>query len=93
MDDPQIIFSPWKISDEKKAELKLAGLELVEQPLKRIEYHVRRNAGREGGRAGGKGGMAAGSRGGGYHGRGRGEKKRGQVMKGNTDRVIDLEEN
>ncbi|KAK4694445.1 cryptochrome, partial [Lecanoromycetidae sp. Uapishka_2] len=42
LDDPQIIFQPWKLSDEKKKELGLAGNEWVEQPLKRIEFHVGR---------------------------------------------------
>ena len=76
LNDPQLIFQPWRMSDDKKAEMKLAGAEWIEQPLKRIEYHVGRNAGRGGGRGGGTGGKA--DRGGGFHGRGRGEKSRGQ---------------
>ncbi|KAL9064500.1 MAG: hypothetical protein Q9161_008837 [Pseudevernia consocians] len=95
LDDPQIIFQPWKMTDEKKAELKLEGVEWIEQPLKKIEFHVGRNAGRggRGGGKGGKGGKAGGSRGGlggGYHGRGRGEKPRGQSRKGGVDRANDL---
>ena len=78
------------MSEEKKTELGLGGTEWVEQPLKRIEFHVGRNSGRGGGRGGGKGGRAGGSRGGGgrwggYHGRGRGEKSRGQTRKGKMD--------
>ena len=90
LDDPSIIYQPWKMSDDLKKELKLAGKEFAEQPLIKIEYHVGRNAGRGGGGKGGKGGMANGSRGGaggggGYHGRGRGEKSRGS-RKGRVDR-------
>lgn len=77
------------MSEEKKKGLGLAGKEWVEQPLKRIEFHVGRNAGRGGGRNGRKGGVAGGSRGGGggYHGRGRGDKPRGQNRRGKMDRA------
>lgn len=90
LNDPQLIFQPWKIDDEKKAEMNLAGTEWVEQPLRKIEFNTRRSAGRGGRRAGGKGGKAGGSQGGagggaGYHGRGRGEKSRGQSRKGKLD--------
>ncbi|KAK3169021.1 hypothetical protein OEA41_005469 [Lepraria neglecta] len=96
LDDPQIIFQPWKMFEEKKKELGLVGNEIVEQPLKRIEFYVRRNAGRGGGRAGRKGGVAGGGRRGGvgsgggrggYNGRGRGEKSRGQWREGKMDRA------
>ena len=91
LDDPQLIFQPWKIDHAKKEQLKLVGIEWVEQPLRKIEFHVGRNAGRGGARARGKGGKAGGSRGGaggasGYHGRGRGEKSRGQSRKGKVER-------
>ena len=94
LDDPQIIFQPWKMSEEKKKELGLVENEIVEQPLKRIEFYVGRNAGRGGGRAGRKGGVAGGGRGGGgggrggYNGRGRGEKSRGQWREGKMDRAM-----
>ena len=90
LDDPQIIFQPWKMSEDKKKELGLVGNEAVEQPLKRIEFHVGRNAGRGGGKSGRKGGVAGGSRGGrggGYHGRGRGEKAWGQTREGKMDKA------
>jgi deoxyribodipyrimidine photo-lyase len=101
LDDPQILFQPWKMSGEQKKELGLVGNEIVEQPLKRIEFHVGRNAGRGGGRSGRKGGIANGSRGGGdggggggggggrggYNGRGR-EKPRGQWREGKMDRAM-----
>ncbi|MCJ1453061.1 hypothetical protein MMC28_003406 [Mycoblastus sanguinarius] len=91
LDDPQIIFQPWKMLEEKKRELGLAGSEWVEHPLKRIEFHVGRNVGRGGGKSGPKGGRAIGSRGGGggggFNGRGRGDKSRGQMRKGRMDRV------
>lgn len=101
LDEPQIVFQPWKMSDELKAELKLAGTEWIEQPLRRIEFNMGRNAGRGGGRAGGKGGKAGASRGGagraegggGYHGRGRGEKSRGQSRKGKSDRANEFVDN
>ena len=91
--DPEILFQPWKISPSLKAELKLAGQDIVEQPLIRIEHHVSRHANRGAGRGGGKGGRAGGSRGGaGFHGRGRGEKSRGQHRKGILDRENDCVE-
>lgn len=93
LDDPRIIFQPWKMTSEKKLQLKLAGTELVEQPLKKIEFHVAMNAGRGRGRSGGKGGSAGGSRGGGgFQGRGRGEKSRGQGRKGKMERANDFVE-
>ncbi|KAL8724773.1 MAG: hypothetical protein Q9181_006685, partial [Wetmoreana brouardii] len=39
LDDPQILFQPWKMSEDKKKELGLEGDEWVERPLKRIEFH------------------------------------------------------
>ena len=85
------------MSEEKKKELKLEGVEWVEQPLKRIEFHVGRNAGRGGGgRSGRKGGVAGGSRGGagpaagrrgGYQGRGKGDRWRGQRREGKMDKA------
>ena len=91
LDDPQLIFQPWKMDDAIKEQLKLAGIEWVEKPLRKIEFHVGRNSGRGGNRAGGKGGKAGGSRGGaggvsGYHGRGRGDKSRGQSRRGKVER-------
>ncbi|MDI1492601.1 MAG: hypothetical protein OHK93_004382 [Ramalina farinacea] len=93
LDDPQVLFQPWKLPDEMKREHGLAGVDWVENPLKRIEYHTSRNSGR-GGRGGGKGGKAGGSRGGGgkggggggFNGRGRGPKSKGQARKGMVDK-------
>ena len=96
LDDPAVIFQPWKLDESMKREKGLLGKEWVEHPLKRIEYHVGRNSGR-GGRGGGKGGKAGGSRGGGgggggggkrggFNGKGRGEKSRGQARKGMVDK-------
>jgi len=100
LNDPQIIFQPWKMPEEKKKELGLEGNEWVEQPLKRIEFHVGRNSGRGGGRSGRKGGVAGGSRGGGgggggggFYGRGRGEKSRGQNRRGKMDRAQEMMHN
>ncbi|KAL8763159.1 MAG: hypothetical protein Q9184_000962 [Pyrenodesmia sp. 2 TL-2023] len=39
LDDPQMLFQPWRMSKEKKQELGLEGNEWVERPLKRIEFH------------------------------------------------------
>ncbi|KAL9098076.1 MAG: hypothetical protein Q9187_009735, partial [Circinaria calcarea] len=39
LDDPQVIFQAWKIPDEKKKEVGLEGVEWVENPLKKIEFH------------------------------------------------------
>ncbi|CAD6587405.1 MAG: hypothetical protein ASARMPREDX12_002833 [Alectoria sarmentosa] len=55
LDDPQLIFQPWKMDADKKVELRVAGKAFVEQPLRKIEYHVGRNVGRGGG-TGAKGG-------------------------------------
>lgn len=88
LDDLETLYQPWKMSAEKKVELKLAGQSFVEQPLIKIEWHLGKNAGRGRGRGrgGGKEGKAGGSRGGGYHGRGRGENSRGQSRRGQLDR-------
>ena len=98
LDDPEILFQPWKMSTDLKAELKLVGQEIVEQPLIKINYHVSKYASKGGGRVGGKGGNAGGSSadsggGAGYHGRGRGQKSRGQRRKGQLDRENDLIDN
>ncbi|KAL9630341.1 MAG: hypothetical protein Q9164_006465, partial [Protoblastenia rupestris] len=39
LDDPQLLFQPWKMGEEMKRELGLAGDEWIEEPLKRIEFH------------------------------------------------------
>ena len=79
--------------EEKKKEMKLVGVEWVEQPLKRIEFHVGRNAGRGGGRSGRNGGFAGDSRGGGgYKGRGRGDKRQGQRKEREIDTVGETRE-
>jgi len=96
LDDPQVIFQAWKVPEEQRKEVGLAGLEWVESPLKRIEFHVGRNAGRggRGGRGNGKGGRGGGSRGGvgggggHFNGGGRGDvdgfrgKSRGEKQRG-----------
>ena len=89
LDDPQVIFQAWKIPDEKKKEVGLEGVEWVENPLKKIEFHVSRSCGC-GGRGGVMGGWGGGCGGGGnnaFHGRGRGEKTRGQGRLGKEDKA------
>ena len=92
LNDPQVVFQAWKLDAESRKEYGLEGVEWVENPLRRIEFHVRRGApnGRGGG---GKGGRGGGSRGGGgsgggfaYRGRGR-EKMRGQGRMGRMDKA------
>ena len=63
LDDPQAIFQAWKVPEAQSKQLGLDGLEWVENPLKRIEFHVGRNAGK-GGRGNGKRPGGSGSRGG-----------------------------
>ena len=84
LDDPQILFQPWKMPEEKKKELGLAGKEWVEKPLKRIEFRPGKGGGR-GGRGGGGGGGSGPGRG--YHGRGRGDRFRGQGRQGMMDKA------
>lgn len=97
LDDPQLVFQPWKISDEKKVEMGLGGREWLEEPLKRIEFHAGRGGGRggrgggggpNGGRGGGGGGGGGGN--GGFNGRGGRERFRGQRRRGNMDRVVEV---
>ena len=88
LDDPQAIFQAWKVPEAHRDSLGLGGLHWVERPLKRIEFHVGRNAG-SGRRANGKGDRNSRSQGGHINGagrrgngaasgKGRGEKQRGQ---------------
>lgn len=58
MNDPQIIFQPWKLSDAQRQELGLAEASWVEQPLKKIEFHINRSAGRGNARGVGGGGKS-----------------------------------
>ena len=102
LQDPQKIFQGWKMSDEEKKERGLTGQDMVEKPLKKIDFHV----GRKGSGGGQYGGSSRGSRDmispgrvvevegggnfgvrGGHRGRGRGEKGRGQIRQGMMDRA------
>ncbi|KAK5191154.1 hypothetical protein LTR92_008873 [Exophiala xenobiotica] len=73
LDEPQEIFQPWKVSTERRRELELEGLEMVERPLKKIDFKV---GGRGRGGQGGAGRYGGSSRpkanGGGEVGKGRG---------------------
>ncbi|KAL8716136.1 MAG: hypothetical protein Q9220_000041 [cf. Caloplaca sp. 1 TL-2023] len=93
LDDPQVLFQPWKMPEEKKKELGLAGKEWVEQPLKRIEFRAGRGGGR-GGRGGRRGGGGGGGGGpgpsSGFHGRGRQDRFRGQRRRGNMDKASEV---
>ena len=73
LEDPQEIFQPWKVSKERRAELELDGLEMVERPLKKIDFKVG-GRGKGGGGGGGRyGGSSRGkANGGGEGGKGRG---------------------
>ena len=68
------IFQAWKLDEDERKKYGLHDLELVEQPLKRIDYQPRSD---------GKGGKGRG----GYSGRGRGKRSRGQVRRGQMDRA------
>ena len=91
VDDPQVIFQAWKMSPEQRKDTRLEGVEWVENPLKKIEFHVGRNSGRGGGRGNGKRGKGGGARGGGggggFHGRGRGDRMRGRGRMGKMDKA------
>jgi deoxyribodipyrimidine photo-lyase len=73
LDEPQEIFQPWKVGTERRRELELEGLEMVERPLKKIDFKV---GGRGRGGQGGAGRYGGSSRpkanGGGEGGKGRG---------------------
>lgn len=97
VEDPQLLFQPWKIAEDQQKEMGLAGKEWLEQPLKRIEFHPGRSGGGRGGRNGGGGrGRGGGGGGGGsgpnggFHGRGRQDRFRGQRRRGNMDKAQDM---
>ena len=74
VEDLQVLFQPWKMGEEMRERKALGGDEMVEKPLKRIEFHVKRGGGGGGnggrGGRGGKGGWRGGARGGGGGGGG-----------------------
>lgn len=79
LEEPQEIFQAWKVPVERRAELGLEGLAMVEQPLKRIDFRVGGKGRGGGGGGGGKyGGSSKGkANGGGEGGKGRGFGTRG----------------
>ena len=92
LEEPQEIFQAWKVDIERRSELGLDGLEMVERPLKKIDFKVGgkgKGVGSGGGRYGGSGrgrtyghGEGGRGRGGGNLGprggfRGRGRRDRG----------------
>jgi len=90
LDELQEIFQPWKVSSDRRVRLGLEGMEMVEQPLKKIDFKVggKGKGGSGGGRYGGSSrskangagegdkGRGGGSFGGrgAYRGRGKGER-------------------
>lgn len=102
LDDLQKIFQAWKMNDEEKKEHELEGQDMIEKPLKKIDFHLGRRGGGGGQYGGssrgnqrhdktgengrGKGGGSFGARGG-YRGRGRGDKGRVQARQGMMDKV------
>lgn len=46
MDDPQIIFQAWKLPVDKRKEAGLVNVDWIEDPLKRIEFHIGKPSGR-----------------------------------------------
>jgi deoxyribodipyrimidine photo-lyase len=106
LEDPQKIFQAWKMNEEEKKDRGLEGRDMVEKPLRKIDFHI----GRRGGGGGQYGGSSRGSkrhdnpgksgrgRGGGsfgaqgvHGGRGRGEKGRGVARQGIMDRASTVE--
>ncbi|EXJ80242.1 hypothetical protein A1O1_08384 [Capronia coronata CBS 617.96] len=79
LDDPQEIFQGWKVGQDRRAELGLEGLEMVERPMVKIDFKVgsRGKGGHGGGRYGGSSrGRTSGGRDG-DKGRGGGSSGRG----------------
>lgn len=105
LEDPQKIFQAWKMNDQERKEQGVAGQDIVEKPLKKIDFLVGRSHGGGGqyggssrgnrrhdnpGESGrGRGGGSFGARGG-FRGRGRGEKGRGQARQGMMDKANDI---
>ncbi|KAI9844734.1 MAG: hypothetical protein M1838_002054 [Thelocarpon superellum] len=79
LDHAAMVFQAWQVPTEQRRTLGLEGLEWVEKPLKRIDYHGGKGRGRGGG-GGGGGGRSRGQ----YRGQGRG---RGRGRRGAMDRV------
>ncbi|EXJ63605.1 uncharacterized protein A1O5_11366 [Cladophialophora psammophila CBS 110553] len=73
LEEAQEIFQPWKVSKERRGKLGLDGLDMVERPLKKIDFKVG-GKGRGGGGRGGRYGGSSRARasGGGDRGRGQG---------------------
>ncbi len=84
LEDPQEIFQAWKVPESQRKAVGLDGLEWVEAPLKRIEFHVSRNGGR-GGR-GGRNGRGGGGGGGGGKGGRRSDNSAGDTTRDSTQR-------
>lgn len=67
LEDPQVIFQPWKMDAEERKRRGLDGVNWVEHPLKKIDFRVgsgRRGGGGSGGGSGGSGGSGGGKYGG-----------------------------
>lgn len=62
LEDPQKVFQAWKMSDQEKKQRGLEGQDMVEKPLKRIEFHVGRKGGGKGRYGGSSKGSSKGSR-------------------------------
>ena len=95
LDDPQLLFQPWRMDEELKRGLGIQGEEWVEEPLKRIEFRARKNGKNVsggsrggGGRYGGSSGRGRGSSG--FNGRGRRNDQGRQGRKGRVDRECEM---
>ena len=74
------VFQAWKMTEDEKKKLKLQGVEWVEKPLVRIDFHLNRRGGGGGGQRGrGKGNQRGRGRGGGGGGGGRDKGKEGRT--------------
>ncbi|SLM38377.1 dash family cryptochrome, partial [Lasallia pustulata] len=45
VEDPQVIFQAWKMPEQTRRELGLVGVEWVDRPLKKIDFHLKRGGG------------------------------------------------
>jgi len=102
LEEPQEIFQVWKVAPDRRAGLGLEGLDMVEKPLKKIDFRVGGKPRNSGGKYGGssrnkangageggrgRGGGSFGTRNLAFRGRGRGDKSRGQSRQGMMDKA------
>ena len=88
VEEPEQIFQAWKVPVDQRAALGLQGLEWVEKPLKRIDFHVGKGKARRGNKPSGRPGGERGRGRAGHWSRGRGSgggRARGSGRRGMMD--------